>query len=415
MNLLIVNYLSVIGGVERVLERFAAQLQGSGHELIYAVTQGNRAEAHVEEMRRCGAKIVYFPDFTYMVVSHGPRPVSDEPIQFYSRKLRLRTRVRRWLTARILPGSIKPLIWHWRLTRRAIEEFTTMVESNPELRKADAVLLCAGIYTWLAGAVAAFHKMGFKRVGIRLGNPPEYAPPTRIDRYWLSKANPFFFVSRDTMTQWERAMNCRLTYGRVLPTPIPVPAEPMPLNWPRAGEIVRLVCLSRLTTKKGVDVAIQAVHRLIKQGYRVTLDLAGLGVERANLEKSTRELGVTDVIKFHGHLDDVNDLMRQSHILLIPSRVNEGLPNTLLQGMAMGIPVIGTDVGGTRELTGNNERGLLIPPEDVEALVQAIVTLIEEPATKGLLVSCAHAYMKKYHDVPKSLKILLDGFDCTSK
>jgi glycosyltransferase involved in cell wall biosynthesis len=402
MKILIVNYLSVIGGVERVLERYAAELKDATHTVVYAIAENHRAEAHVEKMKRYGVSIVFFPDFLHMNVLSKSGQTADHAV-----RSRRQFSLQKSLMA-LLPVPAKHLIWHWRLTRRVVQEFRRMWDHAPIMQDAEAVLLCAGVYSWLSGGVVAFRQCGIKKVAIRLGNPPEYAPPTWIDRYRLRSVRPFFFVSRDTASQWEAALNCSLPNARVLPTPMDVPSKPVSLNWPVHGEPIRLLCLSRLTTKKGVDLAIRAVGLIVNQGCNVILDIAGSGPERERLEMLVQGLELTARIRFHGHIEDPTSIMNQSHMLLVPSRANEGLPNTLLQGMALGLLVVGADVGGIRELIGDNERGILIPPENIEALAESIIRYCNDAAFLNEARVRAHRYMLEHHELTNSLKYMLN-------
>jgi len=83
----------------------------------------------------------------------------------------------------------------------------------------------------------------------------------------------------------------------------------------------------------------------------------------------------TENLQLLGHVDDIRLLWAKAHVAVLPSR-REGLPKTLLEAAACGRPLIASDVPGCREIARNNVNALLVPPDDPDALAQAIVTMM---------------------------------------
>jgi glycosyltransferase involved in cell wall biosynthesis len=135
-----------------------------------------------------------------------------------------------------------------------------------------------------------------------------------------------------------------------------------PRQTPRAQQYT-FVLVGRLEPRKGVDLAIDALARV--PGAR--LDVIGDGKQRGPLQVLTRSRGVSDRVRFLGHVDDTRALVAASDAALCTSR-SEGLGIALLEAMAMGRPVVGFSVGGVPEIVTDEHTGLLSHPGDVEAL-----------------------------------------------
>ncbi len=150
---------------------------------------------------------------------------------------------------------------------------------------------------------------------------------------------------------------------------------------PVPGRPVRLLTVGRLVAKKGVEYAIRAFGTLDKRGLAAGLryDIIGDGSERAALEKLTAELRIADRVTFHGSAthEEVAAMMGRSDIFLAPSVTApdgdmEGIPTTIMEAMASGMPVISTRHSGIPELVKDKEAGLLCNERDFEALASAI-------------------------------------------
>jgi glycosyltransferase involved in cell wall biosynthesis len=102
--------------------------------------------------------------------------------------------------------------------------------------------------------------------------------------------------------------------------------------------------------------------------------LVGDGPERAALEAQAAALGVGERLRVTGATDDVAHCLAACDVLAAPSR-NEGMGRVLVEAMALGLPVVGTRVGGIGDVILDGECGLLVPPEDPGALAEALVEL----------------------------------------
>lgn len=139
-----------------------------------------------------------------------------------------------------------------------------------------------------------------------------------------------------------------------------------------------LLFVGRLEHYKGIDLLVRAVGQL-PEG--VTLDIAGEGPERADLEALAAEVAPGRV-RFHGRLPKhaVEDLVEACSALVLASRCYENQPLVVLEAMAVGVPAVGTALGGITELLGPTGAGVLAPPEDVDGLTAALRRLLDDPA-----------------------------------
>jgi glycosyltransferase involved in cell wall biosynthesis len=155
--------------------------------------------------------------------------------------------------------------------------------------------------------------------------------------------------------------------------PIPSPQEARAaLGLPSEGPLVGAV--SRLEPVKGIKFLIQA----FAQVDNATLVIVGDGPEHAALGELTGNLGIVDRVHWAGHRRDVPYLLPALDVFVQPS-LHEGMPNTVLEAMAAGLPIVATAVGGTPEVVVDGITGLLVPPRDPDRLAEAIVALLRDP------------------------------------
>jgi glycosyltransferase involved in cell wall biosynthesis len=135
------------------------------------------------------------------------------------------------------------------------------------------------------------------------------------------------------------------------------------------------VAVGRLAKEKGYDFLIRAVHQIQQLGEKVEIEIVGDGEQLASLKSLANNLGVADQVRFRGWLtpDEARRAMKEAAVLVHPSpHLGDGVPNVIKECMALGTPVIATAVAGMPELLGNGENGMLVPPQDVRALGEAI-------------------------------------------
>lgn len=140
----------------------------------------------------------------------------------------------------------------------------------------------------------------------------------------------------------------------------------------------RLVAAGRLSYEKGYDVLLDAVALIHNQAPSFTLHIYGHGLEEKGLKESADRLGITDVILFEGFVDDILPVFRQSDFLVLPSR-SEGMPNVILEAWSQKLGVLSTTVGGVPEMITHGSSGLMVPPENPEALAEQLLVALANP------------------------------------
>jgi glycosyltransferase involved in cell wall biosynthesis len=144
--------------------------------------------------------------------------------------------------------------------------------------------------------------------------------------------------------------------------------------------ISKLIYVGRLSAEKGVPILFDSLKVLKSKGYRFELTLLGDGEARQSLEILAKEYNISQNLKFSGFVDQktIADELSNSDIFVLPSFA-EGIPVSLMEAMAMGVPVIASYVGGISELVVDKVTGQMVSPADVEGLANAIAYYIDNP------------------------------------
>ncbi len=137
---------------------------------------------------------------------------------------------------------------------------------------------------------------------------------------------------------------------------------------------------SRLTARKGIRYAIEAVKKLSSVYPELHLKIMGEGNQKENLENLVKKLELENNVKFLGRIprEKTAAYYQEASVFILPS-FNEGMSNALLEALASGLPVIVTDVGGTRELITEGKNGFIVPLRDADAIASALKKLLKNP------------------------------------
>ncbi len=180
---------------------------------------------------------------------------------------------------------------------------------------------------------------------------------------------------------------------------------------PRTDAAIRILMPATLLPAKGQRCAIRAAAGLVRQGRDVVLWLAGDGSEEfiARLRADAAEGGMADRLCLLGWRDDVPRLIRAATVVILPSHT-EGLPISLMEAMALGRPVVATDVGGIGDLIRDEETGLLVDVEDDEALAVAVARLADHPDLARRLADRAYEHIRQNYDPATHAQSVLEVF-----
>jgi colanic acid/amylovoran biosynthesis glycosyltransferase len=185
-----------------------------------------------------------------------------------------------------------------------------------------------------------------------------------------------------------------------------IPLEEFPFRdraLPKNGEW-RFLQAGRLIEKKGLPVTLRAFEVFVRQYLNATLTIAGEGPLLKELESLARELKIAEHVSFTGFLSQqqLREIYYRSHIFLHPSQTGrdgnqEGIPNSMLEAMATGLPVFATEHGGIPEAIEHGVSGVLVPERDEFALVETLLEAVRDPRfLSGIAQTGADAVRKKF-------------------
>jgi glycosyltransferase involved in cell wall biosynthesis len=140
-----------------------------------------------------------------------------------------------------------------------------------------------------------------------------------------------------------------------------------------------VVCIARLYYQKGLDMLLQSWYLVHKELPAARLLVAGSGPLQAQLTSMAEALSLGESVEFLGARSDVAAVLQSGSIAALPSRW-EGMPNAILEAMACGLPCVATRVSGSEDIIEHEVNGLLVEPEDYQAMAQALLALLRDPA-----------------------------------
>ena len=168
----------------------------------------------------------------------------------------------------------------------------------------------------------------------------------------------------------------------------------------------RLGTVGLLNAAKGHHVLLHAFSDLLDRFPGAGLAIVGEGELRKPLAFLIKELGLEGRAFLTGYRNDVPSLLQELDLFVLPS-LWEGMPYVVLEAMASGLPVVATDVNGSRDIVRHRETGLLVPPDDPQALAAACTEILDDPGkAKTLADNALRRVMVDY-----SLEKLLDRIE----
>jgi colanic acid/amylovoran biosynthesis glycosyltransferase len=155
---------------------------------------------------------------------------------------------------------------------------------------------------------------------------------------------------------------------------------------------VRILFVGSLTDRKGVEDVLRAFAQIATQCHQLELRFVGSGPLRSKLEQMAQTWAIEKRVSFAGFVrhEKVQDELSRAHIFCHPSRTakngdKEGIPNTILEAMATGLPVVTTRHAGIPEMVRDGEDGFVVAERDVTAIAQALLTLVDKPDLRALM------------------------------
>lgn len=156
-----------------------------------------------------------------------------------------------------------------------------------------------------------------------------------------------------------------------------------------------LITVARLHPQKGHQYLIEAATQILQYAPDVAFVLVGEGELREEIEKSLEEKKLSPYFRLLGSRKDVPGLLGMADIFILPS-VSEGMPNVILEAMAAKLPIIATRVDGTIEVVEDGKTGILVERRNPEALMTAIIKLLQEPTLGQLMGNAGFQRVQQY-------------------
>lgn len=149
-------------------------------------------------------------------------------------------------------------------------------------------------------------------------------------------------------------------------------------------EPFHIISVGRLEPEKGHLVLVKAVEQLFRRGYKLRATIIGPGKEIDSLQNSVERMGLSGIVNICGAIPWGPQLfasLDQANLFVLPS-FTEGMPRALLEAMARGLPAVGSDVGGIKELLSEECR---VAPRDYEALAEKMAEVIDDPERLAMM------------------------------
>lgn len=202
-------------------------------------------------------------------------------------------------------------------------------------------------------------------------------------------ADAYVFQTAGAKAFYSKAIQRR---GVIIPNPIK-PGLPMRTNEHRK----EIVAAGRLSVQKNFAMLLDAFAIICQEKPEYILRIFGQGPCEHALRQQSENLGIADRVVFEGFCDHVHEKIKDSDIFVLSSDF-EGIPNALMEAMAMGFPSVSTDCpsGGPQMLIQHKENGLLVPVNDAKKMAEEILWLIDHPEQKERLASAAKETYAKY-------------------
>lgn len=216
-------------------------------------------------------------------------------------------------------------------------------------------------------------------------------------RRWIGRGAPAFVAGEELVDRYGGPGTRLHNLYPALSRDFPVLARPRPLDGDVAPRPLRLVSVARLSREKGLADLLVAVASLVADGTPVTLNVAGSGPDEERLAALAAELGLGDRVRFAGfvpHGPELVALLDDADVFVLPSH-SEGLPHSVAEAMARGLPVVATAVGGIPELLRDGS-GVVVAPGDPTALAAAIGALHADPARRAGLSASSLARVRRF-------------------
>ena len=248
--------------------------------------------------------------------------------------------------------------------------------------------------------------------------PREHQPEYDGNLRELLRVTPLVLARSLSLADRLEALGCPPEKIRLNRTGIPLDQYPLrERRTPEGGEW-HFVQACRLIPKKGIATALKAFAEFHQKYPRARFTLAGEGPMKKEIEELAGELGIAKAVELRGFLAqaDLAQLYAEAHFFVHPSEMTadqnqEGVPNSMLEAMATGLPVLATLHGGIPEAVESGRTGLLVPERDDAGLLQAMLRLAANPDEAFAMGRAASASVRLEFEQGKQIEKLESYYD----
>jgi glycosyltransferase involved in cell wall biosynthesis len=166
--------------------------------------------------------------------------------------------------------------------------------------------------------------------------------------------------------------------------------------------IVKAVCVARFIPRKRHDLLLHALARIRESGVDMQCELIGYGPMRRQIEAVTRELGLDDRVIVVGSVSPEEVCLRLAgaDVFVLTSQW-EGMPGSVLEAMAAGLPVVASKVNGTSEVIQDGVTGFLVPQDDADATAEALIRLARDPELRQRMGAAGRERITQHFSVAR--------------
>lgn len=307
--------------------------------------------------------------------------------------------------------------------RRSLLDLSAVYQAS-EIKNAGEYDILHCQFATIAECVIKHRKAGFLKGnivvnfrGYDISETVSALGPNLYDHVWPEASS--YIANCDYFRRRAIELGCPPERIDVIGSGIRLENFPFEPKSPNHSGPVRFLMVGRLIERKGIHIALQALSQYSSRNQvEIAVDIVGDGVMRSELETLTTQLGLANIVTFHGACDhsEIADQIRNADVFLAPSMTSanggqDGPVNTLKEAMAIGRPVVGTRHGGIPELVGDGETGALADEGDATDLCTAIEHLIRNRAAWPKMVQRGRDKVEATYGLERCTNQLIEHYE----
>lgn len=226
-----------------------------------------------------------------------------------------------------------------------------------------------------------------------------------IGRWLIHQSDHIVAVSNAVMRS---AVSLGASSSKVSVVPNAVDTEEFrPARNKERNEVIRVALVGRLVWNKGPQYLVEAAPSILHDFDHVEFLIVGDGPMLEQLQERVRSLGAERHFRFMGLVPNVSEFMQKVDILVRPS-LTDGMPLTVLEAMACGVPCVASKVGGTPEILTDGGTGFLVEPKNIEQLSSRISALLSDPRLRTAMGRRAREFAERYYSWPRVAQRMIE-------